>query len=122
MEMIERADNSVVGIINEVLETVFSPDLLHEEDSAEVRECEAYFDELTKRLIDTGLTEDQIRIVGIIEDVHTDCLLAYSGISILHGMKVQSVFQKITNNPLEALEDYKSKSIPIKERYKSREV
>lgn len=122
METIERADNSVVGIVNEVLETIFNPDLLREEDSAEVRECEAYFDELTQRLIDTGLTEKQIKLVGMIEDVHTDCLLAYSEISILHGVKAQSAFQKIINDPLEALEDYRSKSIPVSERYKSREV
>ncbi len=122
METIAKADNSVVGIVNEVLETIFSPELLREEESEEVRECEAYFDELTRRLVDTGLTEKQLKLVGMIEDVHTDCILANSEMSILHGIKSQLAFQKIINNPMEALKDYKAKTIPVRDRYMGREA
>ncbi len=122
MEMIERADNSVFGIVNEVLDTIFDPDLLHENESEEARECEAYFDELTRRLVDTGLTEAQMKLVGMIEDVHTDCILANSEMSILHGLKVQSAFLKIINDPVAALKDYKAKTISVRDRYAGREA
>ena len=122
METIAKADNSVFGIVNEVLETIFSSDLLREKESEEVRECEAYFDELTRRLVGTGLTEEQLKLVGMIEDVHTDCILANSEMSILHGLKVQSAFLKITNDPTEALKDYKTKTIHVRDRYIGREA
>lgn len=122
METIVKADNSAVGIVNEVLEAIFSPDLLHEEMSEEVCECEAYFDELIRRLENTGLTGEQLNLVGMIEDVHTDCVMANSEMSILHGLKVQSAFQKIINDPAEALKNYRTKSMPIRGRYAGREV
>lgn len=65
-----------------------------------------------------NLSDKQKKEYNDLIDMRVDCGSSDRIFHILYGMKVQRVFNYLSDNPMEIIDYYKSKGIPAEERYK----
>ncbi len=65
-----------------------------------------------------NLSDKQKKEYNDLIDMQVDCGSSDRIFHILYGMKVQKVFNCLSDNPMEIIDYYESKGIPVEERYK----